>query len=67
MNNLKISIITVCFNSEEFIKDAIDSVLNQTYSNIEYIIIDGASSDRTIEIVQSYGNQISKFISEKDN
>lgn len=66
MNNLKISIITVCFNSEEFIKDAIDSVLNQTYSNIEYIIIDGGSSDRTVEIVKSYGSKITKFISEKD-
>ena len=66
MNNLKISIITVCFNSEAFIKDAIDSVLNQTYSNIEYIIIDGGSSDRTVEIVKSYGSKITKFISEKD-
>lgn len=63
---MKVSIITVCYNSEEFIKDAIDSVLSQSYSNIEYIIIDGNSTDRTIDIVKSYGSKISKFISEKD-
>lgn len=63
---LKISIITVVWNNKETIKDAIDSVLNQTYSNIEYIVVDGASTDGTVEIVQSYGDKISKFISEKD-
>lgn len=67
MNNLKISIITVVWNNAATIKDAIDSVLSQTYQDIEYIIIDGASTDGTIEIVQSYGDMISKFISEKDN
>ena len=66
MNNLKISIITVVWNNASTIKDAINSVLNQTYSNIEYIIIDGASTDGTVEIVQSYGEKIDKFISEKD-
>lgn len=66
MNNLKISIITVVWNNASTIKDAINSVLNQTYSNIEYIIIDGASTDGTVEIVQSYGEKISKFISEPD-
>jgi len=63
---LKISIITVVWNNAKTIKDAIDSVLSQTYENIEYIIIDGASTDGTVEIVQNYGDKISKFISEKD-
>jgi glycosyltransferase involved in cell wall biosynthesis len=64
---LKISIITVVWNNKETIKDAIDSILHQTYKNIEYIIIDGASTDGTIEIVKNYGDNISKFVSEKDN
>jgi glycosyltransferase involved in cell wall biosynthesis len=64
---MKISIITVVWNNNETIKDAIDSVLNQTYKNMEYIIIDGASNDGTVEVVQSYGDKITKFISEKDN
>jgi len=64
---LKVSIITVVWNNKETIKDAIDSVLNQTYKDIEYIIVDGASTDGTIDIVNSYKDKISKFISEKDN
>jgi glycosyltransferase involved in cell wall biosynthesis len=63
---MKISIITVVWNNEKTIKDAIDSVLSQTYENIEYIIVDGASTDDTIEIVKSYGNKITKFLSEPD-
>ncbi|MGD9625337.1 MAG: glycosyltransferase family 2 protein [Arcobacter sp.] len=63
---MKISIITVVWNNAKTIKNAIDSVLSQTYDNIEYIIIDGASTDGTVEILQSYGNKITKFISEKD-
>ena len=63
---MKISIITVVWNNATTIKDAIDSVLGQTYDNIEYIVVDGASTDGTVEIVQSYGEKISKFISEKD-
>lgn len=62
----KVSIITVVWNNKETIKDAIDSVLNQTYENIEYIIIDGGSTDGTVEIVNSYGNKISQFLSERD-
>ena len=63
---MKISIITVVWNNAKTIKDAINSVLNQSYKDIEYIVIDGASTDGTIEILQSYGDKI-KFISEKDN
>jgi glycosyltransferase involved in cell wall biosynthesis len=54
------------WNNKETIKDAIDSVLGQTYENIEYIVVDGASTDGTVEIVQSYGDKITKFISELD-
>jgi glycosyltransferase involved in cell wall biosynthesis len=66
LNKPKISIITVVWNNKETIKDAIDSVLGQTYENIEYIVVDGASTDGTVEIVQSYGDKITKFISELD-
>lgn len=66
-NNLKLSIITVSYNSQDTIKDTINSVLDQTYLDIEYIIIDGNSTDETMNIVNSYGNKISKIISEKDN
>ncbi len=63
---MKVSIITVCFNSEKTIENSIQSVLNQTYSNIEYIIIDGGSTDHTIDIIHKYTSHISKFISEPD-
>ncbi|MDR1182280.1 MAG: glycosyltransferase [Bacteroidales bacterium] len=68
---MKISIITVCLNSEKHIRTAIESVLAQTYENIEYIIIDGASTDKTLDIVRSFELSISpkslKIISEPDN
>ena len=63
---MKVSLITSTFNSAKTVTDTIESILSQDYPNIEYIIIDGASTDRTIEIVESYGNQITKFISEPD-
>ena len=63
----KISIITVVFNGKALIERTINSVLSQTYSAIEYIIIDGGSSDGTLDIVQSYKSGITKIISEKDN
>jgi glycosyltransferase len=64
---MKISIVTVSYNSAKTINDTIRSVLYQTYPDIEYIIIDGGSNDDTIEIIKSYGDKISKFISEADN
>ena len=63
---MKVSIITVCYNSEKYISNCIDSVLNQEYSNIEYIVVDGNSADRTVDIIKSYKNGISRFISEPD-
>jgi len=63
---MKVSIITVVWNNKDIIKDAIDSVLSQSYKDIEYIIIDGASTDGTVDIVKSYGDKITKFISEPD-
>lgn len=64
---MKISIITVVYNNEKTIKEAIESVLNQYYSNIEYIIIDGNSSDTTVNIINEYKDKLGYFISEKDN
>ncbi len=63
---MKVSIITVCFNSEKTIERTINSVLSQSYSNIEYIIVDGDSKDSTIQIIEKYKNSIQKFVSEKD-
>ncbi len=63
---IKVSIITVCRNSEESIEATIQSVINQTYPNIEYIIIDGKSTDGTLNIVRKYEEKISKIVSEKD-
>lgn len=63
---MKVSIITVCYNSGVTIKDTIESVINQDYELIEYIIVDGNSSDDTLEIVETYKNQITKIISEPD-
>ncbi|MHC4417479.1 MAG: glycosyltransferase family 2 protein [Planctomycetota bacterium] len=64
---MKISIITVCFNSADTIEDTIRSVLGQDYKDIEYIIIDGGSTDGTLDILKKYCDQIHKYISEPDN
>jgi glycosyltransferase involved in cell wall biosynthesis len=61
-----VSIITVVYNGEKFIQQTIDSVYNQTYKNIEYIIVDGKSTDSTLEIIKTNQNKISNWISEPD-
>ncbi|OBU31410.1 glycosyltransferase family 2 protein [Photobacterium phosphoreum] len=66
MFNVKVSIITVCYNSGKTIKDTFDSIRNQTYKNIEYIVIDGGSTDNTKEIANQYKDIITKFISGPD-
>ena len=63
---MKITIITATYNSQAYISDCIKSVYNQTYTNIEHIIIDGSSKDKTIEIINSTPNRITKVISEPD-
>jgi len=63
---MRVSIITVCFNSEKTIKQTIESVLNQNYYNIEYVIIDGGSKDNTLNIIEIYRSKINKIVSEPD-
>ena len=63
----KISIITVSYNAVATIEQTILSVINQTYENIEYIIIDGGSTDGTIDIIKKYKDKISYWVSEQDN
>ncbi|EJD6663201.1 glycosyltransferase family 2 protein [Providencia sp. CRE-3FA-0001] len=63
---MKISIITATYNSSKTIIDTILSLEKQTYSNIEYIIVDGASSDNTLDIIKKYSTKISTIISEPD-
>lgn len=62
----KFSIITVTYNAGCVLEDTIQSVITQTYKNVEYIIVDGGSKDRTLDIVQRYRDHITTFISEPD-
>jgi len=64
--NIKVALITVCYNSAKTIEKTIQSVMQQTYSNIEYIIVDGGSTDNTLEIIRNYPNVVDKLTSEKD-
>ena len=64
---MKVSIITVCFNIAETIEDTIKSVLSQDHKDIEYIVVDGGSTDCTLDIINRYKNDIDKVISEPDN
>ena len=64
---MKISIITVCFNSQDTIRATINSVLSQSYRQVEYIIIDGGSTDNTIKIIKEFSNRIDVLVSESDS
>ncbi len=64
---LKISVITITYNSAQTVEQTIQSVLNQSYKNVEYIVVDGESTDATLSIIEKYKNKISNIISEKDN
>lgn len=63
---MTISIITVCYNAIGGIEKTILSVLGQSYSNIEYIVIDGASTDGTVDVINKYADKIAYFVSEPD-
>ena len=62
-----VSIITVVFNGDQHLEKTIQSIINQTYDNVEYIIIDGGSTDRSIDIIKKYNSQIDYWVSEQDN
>ena len=62
----QITVITVVFNGEKCIEETIQSVLSQTYQNIKYIIVDGGSTDATLDIIQKYGHAIDCWTSEPD-
>ncbi len=62
----KISVVTVSFNCQSTIEETIQSVIGQDYENLEYVIIDGKSTDHTVEIIKKYSTQINFFVSEKD-
>lgn len=63
----KVSIITISYNAQNVVEETIRSVLNQSYDNIEYLVIDGCSRDNTMEIIGKYKADIAKIVSEKDN
>lgn len=64
---MKVSIITSCYNREQTIRDSIESVLSQDYDDIEYIVVDAASTDSTLSIINEYKDRISVIVSEPDN
>lgn len=65
-NDIKVTIVTVCYNAVDVIENTILSVVNQAYPNIEYVIIDGGSTDGTVEVIRKYVDRISKWVSEPD-
>jgi glycosyltransferase involved in cell wall biosynthesis len=67
MSEIYFSIVTPVYNGEKYLEDTIKSVVNQSFKNFEYIVIDGESKDNSINIINKYKNKITKIISEKDN
>ncbi len=65
-NKPLLSVITVVYNGEKYLEETIQSVINQTYDNVEYIIIDGGSIDGTLDIIKKYEEKIDYWVSEKD-
>ncbi|WP_297983187.1 glycosyltransferase family 2 protein [uncultured Chryseobacterium sp.] len=65
--DIKISVVTIVYNGEEFIKKTIKSVINQNYKNVDFIVIDGKSTDNTMGIITNYADSITKIISEEDD
>ena len=63
---MKITILTVCYNSEKYLERTLRSVISQDYSNIEFIVIDGASTDASLDIIAKYKDSITYFVSEPD-
>jgi glycosyltransferase involved in cell wall biosynthesis len=63
---MKISIVTISYNQAQFLRDCLESVVNQDYPNIEYIVVDPGSTDGSREIIEEYQNKISKVVLEKD-
>jgi len=62
-----VTVVTVTYNAEDLLEDTILSVINQSYDNIEYIVIDGASSDKTVDIIKRYEDHIDYWVSEPDD
>lgn len=67
LKHMKVTIITVTFNSEKYLEQCIQSVIKQRYRDIEHIIIDGGSTDSTLDIIRRYESYIANWVSEKDN
>lgn len=66
MEKTKITVVTVCYNAVKELEKTMLSVLNQTYPNIEYVVIDGASNDGTVDVIKKYADRLSYWVSEPD-